>query len=132
MLKKKGLSKFLDKVSDVRDLEIQFFNRGDIINFFLPNPPPPSLGPPPPPPPSDFFNIPNVPRINEFLNNNDFNFDFFNSYVAPAPNPLPLRQIAGNFFPNRSSTANISSNLGTNTTQTISGNHLIGELNRVI
>ena len=87
MLVKKDLSKFLDKAPDIRDLEIQSrlkkcseknecFNRGDSINFFLPNPPPPPLGPPPPPLPSDLFNIPNVPRIDKFLNNNDFDFDF--------------------------------------------------------
>ena len=72
--KKKGLSKFLDKAPDIRDLEIQsrlnklnekneFYNRGDNNNFFPSNPPPPPLGPPPPPLPSDLFNISNVPKI---------------------------------------------------------------------
>ena len=85
--KKKDSSKFLGKAPDIRDLEIQsrlnklseaneFFNRRDNNNFFLPNPTSPSLGPLPPPLSSDLFNIPNVPRIDEFLNNSDFNFDF--------------------------------------------------------
>ena len=108
MVKKKDWSKFLDKAPDIRDMEIQsrlnklsekneFFNRGDNNNFFLANPPPSSLDPPTPPPPSDLFNIPNVLRIVEFLNNNDFNFDFSNGYVPPAPNPPPLRVFTGNF-----------------------------------
>ena len=91
------MSKFLDEAPDVRDLEIQlrlnklcgndFFNKGDgsnSINFFPPPPPPPP--PPPnfpnprlPPLPSDLFNIPNIPRVDKFLNNNNFNFDFSNS-----------------------------------------------------
>ena len=88
--------------------------------------------PPPPPPSSDFFNIPNVPRIDEFLNNNDFNFEFSNSYVPPAPDTPLLRGFAGKFFPNRPSTAKISSNVRINITQTISSDRLIGELERVV
>ena len=152
--KKKDLSKFLDKAPDIRDLEIQSrlkkrseknecFNRGDSINFFLPNPPPPPLGPPPPPPIFDLFNIPiNVPRIDKLLNNNDFNFDFSNDYVPPAPDLPPFMVFARNIFLNGPSIAKTSSNVGTNTTrtssnvetnttQTMSGDHLIGELERV-
>ena len=148
------MSKFLDKTPDVRDLEIQlrlnklcekdeFFNRGagsSNNNFF-----PPPLPPPPPPPnfpnlrlpplPSDLFNILNIPRIDKFLNNNDFNFDFSNGYVLPIPDPLPLRRFAGNIFPNEPSTAKILSKkntVRTNTTQIMSGDCLIGELERVI
>ena len=82
--------------------------------FFLP--PPPPLPPPPnfpnprpPPPRSDLFNIPNVPRIDLFLNNNDFNLNFSNSY-APAPDPILLRGFSGSFFPSRPSAAQILSN----------------------
>ena len=118
------------------------FNRGDggnSNNFFLPPPPPPPhvppSGPPQQPPPSDLFNISNVPRIGKFLNNNDFNFDFFDGYVPPAPNLPLLRRFAGHFFPNRSSAAKMLSKkytVGTNTTQTMSGDCLIEELKRVI
>ena len=155
LVKKKDLSKFLDKAPDIRNLEIQSrlkkrseknecFNRGDSVNFFLPNPPPPPLSPPPPPPISDFFNIPiNVPRIDKLLNNNDFNFDFSNDYVPQAPDLPPFMVFARNFFLNGPSIAKTSSNVGinttrtssnveTNTTQTMSGDHLIGELERVI
>ena len=118
------MSKFLDKAPDITHLEIQsrlnklsekneFFNIGDNNNFFPPNSPPSTLGPPPPPLLSDLFNIPNVPRIYEFLNNNDFSFDFFNSYVPPAPNPPLLRGFATNIFQNRPSTAKTSSNVQT-------------------
>ena len=101
--KEKDLSKFLNKVPEIGDLEIQsrlkklhekneFFNRGNggsSNNFFLPPPsPPPTLpdfsNPRPPPPFSDLFNISNVQRVDEFLNNNGFNFEFFNGYVPPA------------------------------------------------
>ena len=148
------MSKFLDKTPDVRDLEIQlrlnklcekdeFFNRGDgsSSNNFFPPPSPPPPSPPnfpnlrPPPPPSDLFNILNVPRIDEFLNNNDFNFDFSNGYVLPVPDPLTLRKFVGNIFPNGPSTAKNSSKkntVGTNTTQTMTGDCLIGDLERVI
>ena len=137
------MSKFLDKAPDTRDLQIQsrlnklsekneFFNRGDNNNFFQPNPPPPPLGPRPPPPLSDLFNIPNVPKIDEFLNNNDFNFNFSNGYAPPAPDMPQLRGFARNFFPNAPLTAKTSSKVGTNTTQTMSGYCLIGELKRVI
>ena len=83
----------------------------------------------------DLFNILNVPRIGEFLNNSDFNFDFSNGYVLTVPDPLPLRRFAGNIFPNEPLTAKILSQkktVGTNTTQTMSGDCLIGELERVI
>ena len=79
----------------------------------------------------DLFNIPDVPRINEFLNNNDFNFDLSNGYVPSSPDPTPLRGFMGNFFPNRPSTAKTSSNVRTDTTQTMSVDHLIGYLERV-
>ena len=65
--------------------------------FIAPPPQPPPPAPPnfpklrPPPPPSDLFSLPNVPRIDEFLNNDDFNFDFSNGYVPSAPDTLPLR-----------------------------------------
>ena len=83
-------------------------------------------------PPSDLFNIPNIPRVNEFLNNNDFIFDYSNGSVPPAPDPPPLKGFAENFFPNRLSTTKTSSNVGTNTTQTMIDDHLIGELERLI
>ena len=86
----------------------------------------------PAPPPSDLFNITNIPRVNEFLNNNDFLFDYSNGSVPPALDPPPLRGFAENFFPNRPSTTKTSTNVGTNTTQTRIDDHLIGELERVI
>ena len=143
LVKKTNLSKFLDKAPDIRDFSIQsrlnklseknkFFNRGDNNNFFLLNPSSPPLCPPPPPPPSDLLNIPNVLRIDEFLNNNDFNFGFSNGCVPPAPNPPPLRRFAGNFFPNRPSTAKTSSNVGISTTQTMSGDRLIGPSQQIL
>ena len=112
MVKKKDLSKFLDKAPDIRELEIQsrlnklsekneFFKRGDNSNSFLTNPPPPSLGPPPPPPPSDLINTPNIPRIDEFLNNRDFNIDLSNGYVPPMHDPPLFRGYARNFFSKR-------------------------------
>ena len=137
------MSKFLDKAPDIRDLEIQsrlnkihekngFFNRGDNNIFFPPNSPPPPLGPPPLSPPSNLFNISNVPRVDEFLNNDDFNFDFSNGYTSPASDPPPLRGFARTFFRNGPSTAKTSSNVGTNMTQAMRGDRLIGELDRVI
>ena len=142
------MSKFLDKTTDVRDLEIQlslkklcekdeFFNRGDGSSNNNVFPPPPLPNFPnlrPPTPSSDLFNVLNVPRIDEFLNNNDFNFDFSNDYVLPVPDPLSLRKFAGNIFPNGPSTAKNSSKkntVGTNTTQAKSGDCLIGDLERV-
>ena len=144
------MSRFLDKAPDVRDLEIQsnlnklceneLFNQGDggsSNNFFPPSPLPPPLSPNFPNPrlpplSSDLLNIPNVARVGEFLNNNDLNFDFSNGYIRSAPDPPPLRRFARNFFPNRPSTAKFSSNLGTNTTQAMSSDCLIGELKRVL
>ena len=124
----------------------EFFNRGDgrgsSNNFFplsSPSPPPNFPFPRPPPLPSNLFKIPNVPEVDKFLNNNDFNFDFSNGYVPPAPDLPPLRGFARNVFPNAKTSSNVginavkfSSNMGTNTTQTMSGDHLIGELERVI
>ena len=109
MLVKKKLNKFLDKAPYIRDLKIQlrlnklrekneFFNREDNNNFLLPNLPHPPLGSPPLLLPSDLFNIPNVPRIDEFLNNNDFNFGFSNGYAPPAPNSPLFRGFARNIF----------------------------------
>ena len=98
----------------------EFFKRGDNNNFFLPNPPPSSLGVPPPSPPSDLFDIPNVPRIEEFLNNNDFNFNFSNSYVPPVPDPPPFKGLVRIFFSNGPSTSKTSSNVGTNMAKTSS------------
>ena len=114
---KKESSKFIDKAPNVRDWEIQstlskfhekheFFHRGDgssSNNFFPPSPPPPPPSPyfPNPRSPSllsDLFNIPNVPRVDKFLNNNDFNFDFFNGSVPPGPDPPPLSGFAWIFF----------------------------------
>ena len=103
------MSKFLDKAPDIKDVEIQSrlnklhlrnkrFNRGNNNNFFRPNPPPLPLDPPPPPLPSDLFNIPNVLRVDEFLDIDDFNFEFSSGYVLPAPDPPPLREFAGNFI----------------------------------
>ena len=149
------MSKFLDKTPDVRDLEIQlrlnklcekdeFFNRGDgssSNNVFPPPPPPPPPPLPnfpnlrPPPPPSDLFNVLNVQIIDEFLNNNDFNFDFSYGCVLPVPDLLSLRKFAGNIFPNGPSTAKNSSKkntVGTNTSQAKSGDCLIGDLERVL
>ena len=123
--------------------KMDFLKEETIIFFFQSNLPHSPLDPPPPPLLSDLFNIPNVPRVDEFLNNNDFNFDFSNVYVLAAPDPAPLRGFARIFFPNGPSTAKTSSNVGTNTaktssnvetytTQTMSGDRLIGELQRVI
>ena len=96
---------------------MNFFNRGDSINFFPPNCPPPPLGPPPPPPLSDLLNMPiNVPRIDKLLNNNVFNFNFSNDHVPPVPDPPPFMVFARNFFPNGPSIAKTLSNVGTNTT----------------
>ena len=103
------MSKFLGKAPDIRDLDIQsrlnklrekneFFNRGDNNNIFLPNPPPPPLGPPPPPRPSDLFNIPNVPRSNEFLNNNDFNLILKNGLYRQHPIHHHLGDLQEIFF----------------------------------
>ena len=81
--KKKGLSRFLNNAPDIRDFV-----------FFPPLPPPPLLPPPnfsnprPPPPPSHLFDIPNALRVDKFLNNNDFKFDFSNGYVPPAPDTI--------------------------------------------
>ena len=136
--KKKGLSRFLNNAPDIRDFV-----------FFPPLPPPPLLPPPnfsnprPPPPPSHLFDIPNALRVDKFLNNNDFKFDFSNGYVPPAPDTPLLREFARHFFPNGPSPAKTSSNVGTNTaktssnvgtnlTQTISGDCLIEELEMVI
>ena len=95
------------------------------------SPPPPNFpNPRPLPLPSDLFNIPNVPRIGEFLNDNHFNFDLSNGYVPPARNPPLLRGFARIFFPNGRSTAKTSSNVLTYVTQTMSGDRLIGELKR--
>ena len=66
-----------------------------------------------------------------------------NGFVPPAPDPPPLRGFARTFFPNGPSTAKNSSNvginmakhlsnLGTNTTQIVSGDRLIRELEKVI
>ena len=52
--------------------------------------------------------------------------------VPPAPDPPLLKGFARNFFSNGPSTAKTSSNVGTNTTQTMSGDCLIGELEKVI
>ena len=151
--KKKDLNKFLDKAHDVRDLEIQsrlnklhkkrnFFNGVDGSSsnkFFHPPPLPPASpnfpNPTLPPLSSYFFRIPKFPRVDKFLNNNDFNFDFSNGYDPPAPDPRPLRGFARNSFPNRPSTAKTSSKKilwEQNTTQTMIGDHLIGELESVI
>ena len=54
------------------------------------------------------------------------------SDVPPAPDLPLLKGFARNFFPNGPSTAKTSSNVGTNTTQTMSGDCLIGELEKVI
>ena len=90
----------------------EFFTRGDGgSNNFVPPPlsPLPSPlnfpNPRPPTPPSDLFNIPNVPRVEEFLKNNDFNFDFSDGYVLPVSDSPPIRGFAGNFLPNRPSAA---------------------------
>ena len=137
------MSKFLDKVPNIRDLEIlwrlnklsvknEFFNKGGNNNFFPPNPATTPLGPPPPPSPSDLSDIPNVPKTDEFHNNKDLNFDFSNGYAPPATDPTPLMGFSGNFFPNKPLAAKPSSSVGTNTTQTMSSDCLTGELERVI
>ena len=117
----------------------EFFIRrdgGSTNNFLPPPPPPPNFrNPRLPPLPFDWFNIPNVSRVDEFLNKNDFKFYFSNGYVPPAPDPSPLRRFAGNTFPNGLSTAKILSRkntVGTNAMQTMSGDCLIEELERVI
>ena len=135
------MSKFLDKVPDINDLEIQsrlnklseqnkFFNRGDNNNFFPPNSPPLPLGPSPPRLPSDLFKYQMLQGLMNFLIT--INFDFSKGYVPLALDPPPLTGFGGNFFPNRPSTAKTSSDVGINTIQTMSDDRLIGELERVI
>ena len=96
----------MDKVPDIRDLEIQsklnklrekneYFKRSDNKNNnnnnnnnnknrgrnnFLPPPLPP-------PPPFEFFNTPSVPNVGDFLNNN---VDDFNFPLLPPPPPPPF------------------------------------------
>ena len=137
------MSKFLDKAPDIRHLEIQLrlnkfsrknelFYRGDNKNFFPVNRPPPPLGPPPPSSPSDLLYIPNVPSIDEIFNNNDFNFDFSKSYVPPAFNPQPLRGFVKKKISKQTTYGSNFVKRELNTTQTKSGDCLIGELERVI
>ena len=147
--KKKDLRKFLDKAPDIRDLEIQsrlkkFSEKNEFsteemvaaatifsllqllllhhLLIFLIQDHHLRL----------LIYIPNVLRVDKFINNNDFNFGFSNSYVPLVPDPPSIRRFAGNFFRNRPLTAKTSSNVGTNSTQTMSGDSLIGELERVI
>ena len=40
-------------------------------------------------------------KVDEFLNNNDFNFDFSSGYVPPVPDPPPIRGITRIFLPKR-------------------------------
>ena len=112
------MGKFLDKAPNVGDLEIQSrlnklrkkinFSKEEVgaaaTIFFPPSPPLNFLNLRLPPLPSD---LPSVPRVDEFLNN-DFNFEFSNSYVLPTPDPPPLTGFARNYFPNGPSTAKTS------------------------
>ena len=136
-----GIRSRLNKLRDKNE----FFNRGDVDssnNFFpLSSPPlPPSNFPNrrPPPLPSDLFNIPTFRGLTNFLI-----AMISNGFVPLAPDPPPLRGFARKFFPNGPSTAKNSSNvginmakhlsnLGTNTTQIMSGDRLIRELEKVI
>ena len=40
-------------------------------------------------------------KVDEFLTNNDFNFDFSGGYVPPVPDPPPIRGITRIFLPKR-------------------------------
>ena len=141
--KKKDLSKLLRKAPDVKDLELwsrftkfnakdNFFNRRNGANNknnnnnFLPPPSPPlpsarnfsplSYLPPPPHPPtlSDFF-----------WDDPGENLSQQSPYIAPDPDPPPL-PLTSNLRPKQQRP------MATNTNQTLSGDRLIGELERVI
>ena len=133
---KKGLSKFLEKAPDIRELENkerlnklrekdEFFNRGnnnnnDINSSFI-------LRSPPPPP------YPEFPRQNFLLpppqspNLSDF---FLDNYIPPPP----LQQFFHSPVPTQPGNITFQSKNGVaiNTTETLSGDRLIGELKKVI
>ena len=93
-----------------------------IVTTFLP--PPPSL---PPSPPTYFLPPFQPPTLSDFfLDNQAGNFSQQASYVpSPPPPPPPLP-------PAPSLRLKRQSDVGTNATQTLSGDCLIGELERVI
>ena len=137
--KKKDLSKFLSQAPDFKDLKLEsrldklhsrneFFNKNN--NYpFIPPPPPQPPQPPYVPPPPPF----QPPNLSDFSNNRPPspplplpppstrqppNLSFFNNeqkLIFPTP-PAPTK---------KTSTA-------TNTTQRMSGDRLIGELEQVI
>ena len=96
-------------------------------NFFLP--------PPPLPPPFEFFNMQSVPNVGHFLNNNIDNFSF---PPLPLPPPLPLRPIRQFYqakppsLPPQILTFKRENDAGANTTKTLSGDFLKGDLEKVI
>ena len=118
------MSKLLDKAPDIRDLEIRsgldklcekddFFNKGNDNNnknnnFFIP--------PPPPPTPPEFSRqnfpppLPHSPNLNDFFLDN-----YIRSPLLILP-PLPPPQPRNLTFKN---------DIGTNTTPTLFGDHLI-------
>ena len=133
-MEKKGFSKFLEKSPDIRDLEIreklnkfrekdELFNRGNDNNNnnFIPRLPPP----PPPPPGFPRQNFP--PALPQPPNLSDF---FLDNYILPPPSQQffqpPLLPQPGNL------TFQSKNDVATNTTQTLSGDRLTGELERVI
>ena len=144
--KKKGLSKFLDKAPDIRDLSLcldlinstmerNFFNRGDDNNDNNNNNDGNDFLPPPPSPPN--FDFPNetgqrpLPKIGSLLNDN------FNNFRPPPPPPPPLPPFQTFFQPPPLQRApdvivRRKNDTATNTTQTMSGDRLLGGLKRVI
>ena len=97
------------------------------INFLLP--PPPLL------PPFEFFKTSPVANVGDFLNKN---IDIFNFSPSPSPPSPPLRPIQ-QFYQSQSPsqppqvlTFKRKNDAATNTTQTLSSDRLIGELERVI
>ena len=134
------MSKFLAKAPDIQDLEIRSrlnklrekdecvnkgndnSNNNNSNNIFLPPPP----YPPPPRPPTYFPPPFKPPTLSDFfLDNEAQNFSQQPSYVSPPPpppSPLP---------PVLSLRLKRQSDVGRNTTQTLSGDHLIGKLERI-
>ena len=137
--KKKGLSKFLAKAPDIRDLEIRSGlkklrekdkcvnkgndnnNNNNNNNIFLPPPP----YPPHPRPPAYVWPPFKTPTLSDFMSDNQAgNFSQQPAYVPPPP-PSPLPPVLCLRLKRQS-------DVGRNTTQTLSGDHLIGEHKRVI
>ena len=142
MGEKKGLSKFLAKAPDIRDLEIRSglkklrekdkcLNKGNDNNnnnnsnnnnnIFLQPPP----YPPRPRPPAYVRPPFKPPTLSDFiLDNQAGNFSQQPAYVPPQP-PSSLPPVLCLRLKRQS-------DVGRNTTQTLLGDHLIGEHERVI